>query len=89
MKSTNAILFIFDYSNLNTSMMISEDFLVYLWTHQLINPKLQTADGENITVLNKGQRNTDSGPDFFNAKIKIGETTWAGNLEIHINSSDW
>lgn len=69
--------------------MISEDFLVYLWLYQLIKPNLLTSSGESITILNPGQRNTDSGPDFFNAKIKIGETTWAGNIEIHINSSDW
>lgn len=69
--------------------MINEAFLVYLWAHQLVTPNLQTTDGEAITILNQGQRNNDSGPDFFNAKIKIGETTWAGNIEIHINSSDW
>jgi hypothetical protein len=69
--------------------MIKEDFLIYLWLNQLINPNIQTTDGEDIIVLNKGQRNTDSGPDFVHAKIKIGETTWAGNIEIHVKSSDW
>jgi len=39
--------------------------------------------------LSKGILNTDSGPDFFNAKIKINDTVWAGNIEIHINASDW
>jgi hypothetical protein len=89
LKSTNAFLFIFDNSKLKAGEMITEEFLVYLWTHQLINLNLQTTEGEHISVLNKGQRNMDSGPDFFNAKIKIGDTTWAGNIEIHINSSDW
>lgn len=68
---------------------INEEFLVYLWSNQLIKPELKSAEGEPITVLNKGIRNTDSGPDFFNAKIRIGDTTWAGNIEIHVNASDW
>ncbi|HEY9115898.1 MAG TPA: DUF2851 family protein [Bacteroidales bacterium] len=69
--------------------MITEELLIYLWSHQLVSPNLRTVEGENVLVLNKGQRNKDSGPDFFNAKIKIGETTWAGNIEMHVKSSDW
>lgn len=40
-------------------------------------------------VLKAGTHNSDSGPDFFNSLVKIGKTTWAGNVEIHVNSSDW
>lgn len=69
--------------------MLNEDFFIYLWTFQLINPNLQTSDGEQLTIFYQGQRNKDSGPDFFNSKIKIGDTTWAGNIEIHVKSSDW
>ena len=69
--------------------MVTESFLVYLWAYQLINSNLETVGGEPVLVLSQGKRNNDSGPDFFNAKIKIGETTWAGNVEIHVNSSDW
>lgn len=70
--------------------MFSEDFLHYIWTFKLFNTQeLKTVQNEPITILKSGQHNTDAGPDFFNAQIKIGETIWAGNVEIHINSSDW
>lgn len=70
--------------------MFTEDFLHYIWNFKLFNTKeLNTVQNEPITILKSGQHNTDAGPDFFNAQIKIGETIWAGNVEIHINSSDW
>jgi hypothetical protein len=61
---------------------MNEDFLHYIFEHQL----LQNTDFE---ILSPGLRNPDAGPDFFNAKIKIGETIWAGNVEIHLKASDW
>ena len=42
-----------------------------------------------MTVLKSGDQNFNAGPDFLNARLRIGDTTWAGNVEIHINSSDW
>ncbi len=70
--------------------MVPEEFLQYIWEQQLFNSKnLETVTGEKLEVNNAGRRNQDSGPDFFNAKIKIGETVWAGNIEIHKKSSDW
>lgn len=70
--------------------IVPEEFLQYLWEHKLFNNKhLHTEAGENLEIGNVGRRNTNSGPDFFNAKIKIGDTTWAGNIEIHKNASDW
>lgn len=68
---------------------MNEDFLIYLWRYQLINSDLHTTDGEKIVVQNPGLLNTDSGPDFFNGQVKIDDTTWAGNIEIHVSSSDW
>ena len=68
---------------------MNEEFLYYLWTYQLFKPNLITTSGEVINIISTGRRNTDSGPDFFNAMIKIGNTQWAGNVEIHVNSSDW
>jgi len=68
---------------------MNEEFLYYLWRYQLINHNLTTTTGEQIEIISPGERNFDSGPDFFNAMIKIGNTKWAGNVEIHINSSDW
>jgi hypothetical protein len=69
---------------------MQEDFLHYIWKHkkfQLNN--LVTTRGEAIFVTSVGQHNLNSGPDFFNAQLKIGEQLWAGNVEIHIKSSDW
>lgn len=69
---------------------MTEDFLFYIWKFSLFkNSLLKTTNNENILVLNQGTLNHDAGPDFFNAKIKINDTTWAGNIEIHTNASDW
>jgi hypothetical protein len=67
---------------------MNEEFLNYLWSNQLFTAD-KTSGNNSLSVLNPGQQNTDSGPDFFNAMIKIGDTTWAGNVEIHVRSSDW
>ena len=69
---------------------MNEAFLYYLWKFRLYNSdQLQTLAGETIQVIHPGQQNTDSGPDFFNAKVRIGETLWAGNVEIHVKADDW
>ena len=68
---------------------MNEDFLFYLWKFQLFSCNLFTSDGLQVVVVSAGTRNADSGPDYFNAKVKIGDTLWAGNIEIHTISSDW
>ena len=69
---------------------MTEDFLNYIWQYQLLGFKeVRTTDGTVVKILRTGKLNTDAGPDFFNALIKIGDTTWAGNIEVHIKSSDW
>lgn len=73
-----------------TNSPIKEDFLHYLWrTKKILPHHLQTTDGRMVDVIDYGMYNTESGPDFFNAKIKINDTIWAGNIEMHIFSSDW
>jgi hypothetical protein len=67
-----------------------EEFLQYIWENRLFSrEKLKTTTGEALEVIDTGKRNYDSGPDFFTAKIKIGDTVWAGNIEIHRKSSGW
>jgi len=67
-----------------------EEFLHYIWKYKLFkNQDLKTQNKEKLEILNLGIHNFDAGPDFFNARIKINDTIWAGNVEIHINSSDW
>ncbi len=69
---------------------MSEKFLQFIWQQQLFEKNdLRTIDGEKIQILHQGYPNSDAGADFFNAKVKIGEQIWAGNIEIHKKSSDW
>ena len=66
-----------------------EEFLYYLWENRLTDKDLKTSEGEAVEVVATGYRNTDSGPDFLEAKIQIGDKLWAGHVEIHVKSSDW
>jgi len=69
---------------------MTEEFLHYLWKFRLYKAELFTTQcGQYLEIINQGIQNTDAGPDFFNAKIKIGNTLWAGNVEIHLKASDW
>jgi len=69
---------------------MKEDFLHYLWKFKKFDTlNLKTFDGEEITIINVGQYLELAGPDFFNAQITIGSQKWAGNVEIHLKSSDW
>jgi hypothetical protein len=69
---------------------MTEEFLQFIWQQRLFEPAgMKTQTGEPVEVQQVGQLNTDSGPDFTNARIKIGDTLWAGNVELHLQSSDW
>ena len=69
---------------------MKEDFLHYVWQFKkfdVLNAK--TVQGDAITIINSGQYLQKAGPDFFNAQLTIGSQKWAGNVEIHLKSSDW
>jgi hypothetical protein len=69
---------------------MKEDFLHYLWKFKKFDTSnLQTSNREPITILHSGNYLQLAGPDFFNAQLIIGGQKWAGNVEIHIKSSDW
>ena len=69
---------------------MQEDFLHYIWKYKKLNAsQLKTTTDEALTLVNVGQHNQNAGPDFFNAQLKIGKQLWAGNVEVHIKSSDW
>lgn len=68
---------------------MTETFLHYVWQHQMLDLGLTTTDGQPVVVLRSGDPNRDAGPDFFNARLRIGDVEWAGNIEVHIHSSDW
>ncbi len=66
-----------------------EKMYQYLWRTGAIGKDLTLTDGSKIHIANPGRHNLDAGPDFSNARILIGETAWAGNVEIHVKASDW
>ncbi|MEP7142147.1 MAG: DUF2851 family protein [Ferruginibacter sp.] len=69
---------------------MTERLLQYIWQFQYFNRnELVTGDGENLSIIHPGNINTNQGPDFLDAKIRVGDTMWAGNIELHILSSDW
>lgn len=71
-------------------MQLNEDFLHYIWQYRLLT-SLDTycKDGAELRIIDQGERNSNAGPDFSLAKVKIGSQLWVGNIEIHVKSSDW
>lgn len=69
---------------------MNEQLFQFIWQFQYFNNvQLCTTDGAAVQVISPGQLNRHQGPDFTNAKILIGTTTWAGNIELHLKASDW
>ena len=67
-----------------------ERLLHYVWKYKLYAPApLATTEGQTLEIIDPGIQNEDAGPDFFNAKIKLDGTVWAGSVEIHEKASDW
>lgn len=67
-----------------------EKLLHYAWQHRFFPPgELRTDEGEPVEVVDPGLHNADAGPDFLGAKVRIGATLWAGNVELHLRASDW
>ena len=71
-------------------MTVKEDLLYYVWKFGKLHlQNLQTSQKEAIQIINLGTHNFHAGPDFFNAQLRIGNQVWAGNVEMHVNASDW
>lgn len=75
-----------------------ESVYQYMWKHGLVGERkktfasrraILTVDGQKIEILHPGRHNTDAGPDFIGARLRIGDEEWAGNVEIHVKASDW
>ena len=67
-----------------------EQLLQYVWKHKILPLEcLETTDGKALEIIDPGLHNRNAGPDFFNAKLRIGNTMWVGNVEIHEHSRDW
>lgn len=69
---------------------MTERLLQYIWQFQYFNNQnLETTQGEPLQVIQGGVYNSNQGPDFLNGKVKTGDTTWVGHIEIHIRASEW
>ncbi|HXO74991.1 MAG TPA: DUF2851 family protein, partial [Puia sp.] len=67
-----------------------EDLLQYIWRYLYFNQShLVTEAGEELQILSPGELNTNAGPDFRNARIRLNDTVREGPVELHINASDW
>lgn len=70
--------------------IMQEKLLQFIWQYHLYRPdKLYTTTGEHVQVIHPGTLNTNAGPDFDTARIRIDKTILAGNIELHVRTSDW
>ena len=70
--------------------MAGEDIIQFIWKHRLYKGTfLHTTCGQELRVVHPGEQNFHAGPDFFNARIRLGHLIWAGNVEVHQRASDW
>ncbi len=68
---------------------MNEELLHFLWKYQLFDTsQIQTKENQRVHILSNGTHNHLEGPDFLNAKLEIDNQLWAGNIEIHVKSSD-
>lgn len=69
---------------------MTERLLQYIWQFQYYNrQELITTKGEELAIIHPGTYNTHQGPDFIGGRIRLGSNTWIGNIELHVNASDW
>src|ERR1700738_3630837 len=69
---------------------MTERLLQFIWQFQYFNAgELTTSAGDPVQVIHPGQWNNHQGPDFSDARVRIGDKIWAGNIELHIQASDW
>ncbi len=69
---------------------MKEDLLHFVWKYRLFEQSnLKTVDGDIIEVINTGLYNSNAGADFSNARIRVGEVLMVGNVELHVNQSEW
>lgn len=71
-------------------MKMNEKLLQYIWQERCFDHNsLKTSDGQQLELISQGTLNTHQGPDFLEARIRLDNTVWAGNIELHVKSSDW
>ena len=71
-------------------MFMDEYLLQYIWNSRYFNAtELKSTDGQSLQIIDPGKLNSDQGPDFLFAKVRIGDTLMMGHIEIHVKASDW
>lgn len=71
-------------------MSLTEDILHFAWKFRLYDPYLlKTVEGQDLVILDVGIHNSNAGPDFIQSRVRIDDTEWVGNVELHVRSSDW
>jgi hypothetical protein len=69
---------------------MNERLLQYIWQFQYYNTReLRTVGGDEVVIIRQGTFNAHQGPDFIGARVRIGANVWAGNVELHVHTSDW
>jgi len=69
---------------------MNEYLLQYIWENSLFDATgLITSDGDKLVIIHSGRKNTNAGPDFLEARVRINKTLWIGNIELHVHASDW
>jgi len=69
---------------------MNESLLQFIWKQALFNStSLVSTENETINIVKRGTHNTDAGPDFLDASVKIGNTEWFGAVELHVKTSEW
>ena len=74
----------------NVDPLLAEELFQHIWQFRLFSQSgLTTLEGEPLHIEHPGQHNRHAGPDFTGGRIRIGETLWVGNVELHLKTSDW
>lgn len=69
---------------------MTEKLLQYLWNYKIFKYfDFKDIEGNSVEIIHFGKWNKNAGPDFLDAKIKINGLLLAGNIELHVRSSDW
>jgi hypothetical protein len=72
------------------SVTMNEKLLQFIWKFRYFEKSsLTTISGESVSIINPGRQNNNQGPDFLEARIKINNTIWIGNVELHLKTTDW
>lgn len=69
---------------------MTEKLFQFIWQFRYFNQQhLTTLQEDSLKIIYPGSFNTNQGPDFLDGRILLGKQLWAGNIELHLQTSDW